>query len=216
MNARAYQKIYTVLWLLSIVAAVAHLAWCVIESIDRFSIGIESFLLNVLPYGIPMVAFARARGRYKKEEARPAKGEGVFGVLFALSYLVMLAHVTAAGLSTDKLGNPVAFINVYFNIPIIYLVPMALFGIADMHARAKPSKDATKTAKILYALPLVLLWGMVGHCGIVCAIEYTNRSLSSSAPWWIMPLVIGFAYLAAALVFCGVYAAYRCATKRRK
>lgn len=179
---------------LSAVFAVAHFIWCMVDG--RFDL--QSLMLNVIPYGLPIIIFVVVRCGFQRENPRWDKSDSVFAILFSLIYLAMVLHVTFAGAISD-------FADIYFNVPVIYAIVIAFTGLAWGIARTKPNADTSVIFKVLYVLVILTLAAMVVHCGILFIGEWirmrnTTSIPSSSFPWWTMPLLIALLYI----VFAGV------------
>ncbi len=206
MDKTKNKIIPSILFWTSIIAAVAHLIWC---AFDKMSIGIESIFLNVLPYGIPIFAFARAR----KGEA-VSRADNVLCTLFSLSYLAMIVHVTVAGIIDND-----SFTNIYLNLPLIYLFPITLFGLGWMLVHTMPRKGSRVMHKILYTVLLLVIGAMVLHCGIVAVrsiIRYASGPIATSFPWWASALYTFLYYVIPVLAVLLIYGLYYWFINRRK
>ena len=204
---KKHKTIFNLLFFLSIGFTILHLIFVVIS--NTMSIGIESVLLNVIPYGLPILVFSSTSRTCRTDKPRWRKAGFIMMTLFALSFLAMSAHVTLAFFFSKE-----AFINIYFNIPILYAIPMILFALLWVAMKKAPEKRAgekTRVGKFLSALPVLVLIAMLVHCGVVSAIEIYRQvsgPLTTSFPWWVLPLLIAFWYivaLALALVVRGIY-----------
>ena len=206
MSKKCYKICFFVLLLLSVAAALAHFVWAIAD--DEHVYGIDGFLLNLLPYGLPILTFALVWRGLKKEQPCWCMADTVLGVLFSLSFIAMAVHVTIAGALQGMA-------NVYFNLPVIYAVPLCLFALIWLAVRLRPQTGAVTVQKVLYALPVLPLAAMVVHCGILCVTELSRDSMASSAPWWVLPLAVAMLYLCIALLLLAVYVVY-CAVLRRR
>ena len=139
MKINFYKLLSDVLFWLSIVFAVVHFIWCV--CVGYFDI--QGFLLNVISYGVPVFTFVLVRREFRRESPLWNKADTVFGVLLTLIYLAMILHVTVEGSIAD-------FTNVYFNVPIIYAIPITLIDVLWLIIRTKPKPHSTVIVKILY------------------------------------------------------------------
>ena len=203
---KAYKTIFGLLFILAILFTVLHLVLLVIS--NTMSIGIESILLNVLPYGLPIWIFAATRRACIADKPHWSKVGFVMMTLFTFAFLAMVTHVTLAYFYSNE-----AFINIYFNVPLLYSAPLILFAVlwAGMKNKVTVKGERTGAGKVISALPILVLGVMVVHVGAVSVMEIArqiNGPLSTSAPWWVMPLLIAFVYIAVlgiALLIRGIY-----------
>lgn len=204
---KKYKTLFRILYASAVCVAFLHLIFLTIS--NTMAVGIESFFLNVIPYGVPIFAFASALNACREDKPRWSKAGFILMTLFVLSFLVMSAHVTIAYFVSKQ-----SFINTYFNVPLLYAVPLLLFAMLWLATKKAPEQKKVKKTiwdKIFNRLPVALLIAMLIHCGVVAiidAVRLMNNALATSAPWWVMPLVIALAYIAAigvALLIRGIY-----------
>lgn len=210
MKINFHKLLSDVLCWLSIAFAVAHFIWC--AGVGYFDL--QSLLLNVIPYGVPVFTFVLVRREFRRESPRWNKADTVFYVLLTLIYLAMILHVTVQGIIAD-------FTNVYFNVPIIYSIPITLTDVLWLIIRMKPEPHSTVIVKILYTLPLITIVTMVVHCGVLLIIEWTrninnNGFPQTSFPWWGMPLLFGILYLLGVVLLFALYVLYRYVQNRKE
>ena len=171
----------------------------------------QSLALILVPYGFPILMAAIAWNEACKDRKVWRKASVFMAVLFALSYLAMTGHVTIAFVIQKD-----SYMNIYFNVPLWYIVPMLVFAILWGITKKNPmievrTQKKTIVGKVISVLPILLLIAMVVHIAIVAVIEIIrqiNAPLSTSAPWWIMPFVIALVYIAViavALLLRGIY-----------
>ena len=198
---------FILLTLLSIGVTALH--FILFDQSNTMEVGIESFLLNVIPYGLPILVFSLASRASGKGKPRWSKAGANMMALFVLSFLVMSAHVTIAYFASKQ-----DFINTYFNVPLLYAVPLLLFALLWLAMKKAPEqKESKKTIgdKIINGLPVALLIAMLIHCGVVAiidAVRLMNKPMATSFPWWAAPLLIALAYIAAigvSLLIRGIY-----------
>lgn len=196
---KRYRICGEVLFWVSIAAAVIHFVWAAVVS--RQGGGLQGALLNVLPYGLPILTFALVRRALRRAEPCWGRADILFAALFSLCYLAMIVHVTVGGIAGD-------FDHVYYNMPLLYAIPLAAVGLVWAAVRIRPTAEMPVAGKILYALPFAALAAMCIHCGTLAIIE-GMRGVTSSFPWWAAPLLCSIPYLLAALALFGAYAVYR-------
>ena len=198
---------FILLTLLSIGVMALH--FILFDKSNTMEVGIESFLLNVIPYGLPILVFSLASHASGKGKPRWSKVGVIMMTLFVLSFLALSAHVTIAYFVSKQ-----DFINTYFNVPLLYAVPLLLFAMLWLATKKAPEQKKTQKTvfgKIFNGLPVVLLIAMLIHCGVVAiidAVRLMNKPMATSFPWWAMPLLIALAYIAAigvALLIRGIY-----------
>ena len=172
----------------------------------------DSFILVLLPYGFPILMASLTCREANEDRIAWRKGGFVMATLFAIAYLGMVAHVTIACLMQKE-----SYVNIYFNVPLYYLVPMFVFAILWGTMKKNSLVDIknekkTVVGKALSVLPMLLLVAMFVHAGIVAVIDivrqYGSAIPSTSAPWLVMPLVVSLAYIVAiglALLLKGIY-----------
>ena len=202
---RKYNKLFYCLYALSIMVTILHLVFMLIS--NTMSVGIESLLLNAIPYGLPILVFSSCWRHCREAQPRWTRKGFWMAALFILTFLAMNAHVTLAFFFSKD-----AFINTYFNVPILYLVPLLIFWMLWLAMKGrKVKKQKTKVGKFFDKLPLVCLVVMLIHCGIVSGMEIyrqMNRPLATSAPWWVSPLLVSLVYVVViglALLIKGIY-----------
>ena len=211
MSKERCKTISFALLLASVGVFAAHAVWyfiILLLSDGSYGFNMQSFLLNLLPYGLPILTFALVWRGLKKEQPSWCAADTVLSALFSLSFIAMAVHVTIAGALQGMA-------NVYFNLPVIYAVPLCLFALIWLAVRLRPQTGAVTVQKVLYALPVLPLAAMAVHCGILCVTELSRDTMASSAPWWVLPLAVAMLYLCIALLLLAVYAVY-CAVLRRK
>lgn len=183
------KKILSFLKGLSIVMLILHLAFL---AMDGMMADAGSLLLLVLPYGLPILLFSVARRGLEKGKTW-SKICGFWMGLFICTTLLMFGHVTAL----KFVGNN-SFINVLFNLPLVYLLPMLLFAILWKFTLEVPMIDGVKQKRKGTILIKLIGFAMVVHCGIIGVgdyLRYAQGSYASSAPWYLMTLILVFAYL---------------------
>lgn len=183
------KKILSFLKGLSIVMLILHLAFL---AMDGMMADVGSLLLLVLPYGLPILLFSVARRGLEKRKTW-SKICGFWMGLFICTTLLMFGHVTAL----KFVGNN-SFINVLFNLPLVYLLPMLLFAILWKFTLEVPMIDGVKQKRKGTILIKLIGFAMVVHCGIIGVgdyLRYAQGSYASSAPWYLMTLILVFAYL---------------------
>ncbi len=203
MNIVSVKRAVNIALCTAIAVTVAHLIWIIAYSAaGRFAVDVQSMLLNILPYGIPIAAFALSLRLVARAEKMWGISDVVFFSLILLTFVAMALHVTIEGVIGD-------FIAVYFNVPIVYAIPLAAIGIVWLIVRARPRGDLPKVGKILYFVPIAVLAAMVVHCGILSAVALSRMTTTTGASWWVIPLAFGLLYLLVAFVLFGVYALYK-------
>lgn len=207
MRTNGYKTAAAVLFALSVAVTAAHFLWTIGD--EEHALDLGGFLLNVLPYGLPILTYALAWRALRREEARWCMADTVLGILFTLSFLAMAVHVTAAGALQGMA-------DVYFNLPVVYAIPLSLLALVWLAVRLRPQAEASVAKKVLFALPVLPLAAMAVHCGILCVTELSRESLAGSAPWWTLPLVFALLYLIGAALLVAVYAIYCAAARHRQ
>lgn len=197
----------TIFWF-TIAATVGQLVWAILYMIIYHQNAYGSLPLNIIAYGLPVLLSVWACREWKKEQPRWHTEDNVLGGLLTASFVAMVVHVTIYALLSDILYS-------YFNLPLIYTIPITLFGLVWWIVRIKPTTQATKISKILYLLPIVTICAMIIHCTISCIVETIRISTATGAPWWVMPLVIGLIYLGATLLLLIPYLVYTSIQKRK-
>ena len=199
---KKYKWIFSGMLFLSVLVAIAHVVMLFLS--NSMAIGLESMILNVIPYGLPILIFYLARRGCKKRSKPWSKRGGLMMALFIVCFLVMSAHVTLAFFSAKE-----SFVNVYFNVPILYTVPLLLLAI--LWAALKPDfKTRSKKKTFFNVLPWILILAMLAHCCVVSAIALCSTEVTTSAPWWVSPLLISLAYIPLiALAFLIKYAIHK-------
>ncbi len=198
----------TLFWLM-IAATVGHAAWALIEQ----PANVGGVALNMPSYLLPVAVFAWARKELGKEAPKWGTADTVVGGLFACSAVAMVVLTTVFG-ALNKHG----FSSVYVNAPLVFLVPLTLFGVVWRMVRSKPDGNCSKVGKVLYALPLLPMVGMAIHCTaqFIHDIPAPGEFPSSSAPWWLMTVAFAVLYLLGMLLLCGVYGIYRLAARKKR
>ena len=171
-------------------------------------VDIQSLILNVIPYGLPILIFALASRQSSGSTPDWSIAGNVNMTLFALTFVAMSAHVTLAYFFSEE-----SFINVYFNVPIIYSAPLLLFAIlwAGTKNSLQNSAEQGILGRIINSLPTLLVIAMVINVVVVSVVEIIRQSgdmLFTSAPWWVSPLLVAFCYVAVislSLIIRGVY-----------
>ena len=175
------------------------------------SVYTQSLSVVLISYGFPILMAALAWNEGCKDRNVWEKAGVVMAVLFAVSYLVMVLHVTIAFMVRSY-----DYMNIYFNVPLWYAVPMYIFAILWALTKRNPviemnPRERTVVGKIIDAVPVVLLIVMLIHCGVVAiidAVRLMNKPMATSFPWWAAPLLIALAYIAAigvSLLIRGIY-----------
>ena len=198
MDKKIYRIINYCLLFFSCVIYPIHLMWALVSA---GQVAIVAGWLPLINYGFAVVVFAIILKRLKKEETNWDITDNVFYILFSLSYLSMIIYVTVMGIIRDM--------NYFINESMIFLIPLALFGMLWLLIKHKPEKGQIAHI-ILFSLPLATLLAMVIHVTIVFIKEYIriiNSSLiaGGSAPPWAIPLLYGIIYLIVAFILVIVY-----------
>ncbi len=199
--------IEAIFWFI-IAATVGQLVWAILYMIIYHQNAYGSLPLNIVAYGLPILLSAWACREWKKEQPRWHTEDNVLGGLLTASFVAMVIHVTVEAFLSD-------IINSYFNLPLIYTIPIALLGLAWWMIRMKPTADTDRLGKILFALPPLAICAMIVHCSIACIIELFREPFTTSFPWWTMPLLIGLIYLVATLLLLIPYLVYTAIQKRK-
>lgn len=194
-------------WLIT-AATLGQLIWAILYMIIYHQNAYGSLPLNVIAYGLPVLLSVWACKEWKKEQPRWHMEDNVMGGLLAASFFAMVIHVTIEAFLSNM-------INSYFNLPLIYTIPISIFALAWWMIRIKPTAETDRIGKILFTLPPLAICAMIVHCTISIIIETTNNSMTTSAPWWVMPLLIGLIYLVAALLLLIPYLVYTAIQKRK-
>ncbi len=180
---------------ISIVGFLFHLIW-LLATPNIPSLGIGSYLLNVIPYLLPI---AVALFVFFKKEV--LKKEIIIYSVFYTIYLAMILHVTI-------LAMIVGIVDAYFNIPLIYGIPL-LLSLIILVMVVKNPREASVVSKSLYGMIFISLVAMVIHSGVVLILDFNHfRSQpvpSSSAPWWIVGLLVASSYLLVCILLSIVY-----------
>ena len=170
----------------------------------------EDLILAVVPYGFPIFMAFLARGEVRQGRPIWKKTGGVMAVLFALCYFAMITRVSLA-YAFDKAN----YFNVYFNEPLLFSVGMIPFAVLWALTKGNSAKQVpsnayqakegrnkngqSRMAKFLSVLIVLALIAMVVHCGWISVVELMrqmDKPLSTSFPWWVMPVLLAFAYFA--------------------
>ncbi len=200
-----HKNVFTVLFILAIFVAVLHFVFL---GISTPQVDVGSIVMNLLPYGLPILVFASARSVCVKDKPRWSLSGFVSMTLFALSFIAMSVHVTYAFFYSSE-----SFINVYFNLPIIYFVPLLLFAILWLGTKRRITVQGEIGifGKLIIASPAIILAMMVIHVAIASINEIIQQSDGlpmTSAPWWVTSLIISLAYIAALMVALLIRAIY--------
>lgn len=206
MNTKHYKIIAEIALWLSVAAAAVHLIWYAVIAGGYFDIQ-SLLLLNVLPYGVPILTFALVRREIRREPLRWNIADTVFGAIVLLCYFAMVINVTVEGCTGD-------FAGVYFNVPLLYAIPLCITGMTWLFVRMKPKADMPVIGKVLYALPLAAIAAMFVHCGILSIEALTSKAITSF-PWWTAPFFCGIMYLIAVFLLFVLYALYYSVLKRK-
>ena len=201
--------------LLEIFAILIALLHFVFLSISTTMVDTQSLILNLIPYGLPIWIFACARNNCADDKPVWSKSGFVAMVLFALTFVAMSAHVTLAFFLSGE-----AFINVYFNIPVVYSAPLLLFAVLWAGTKNNRANREEKgfVGRFITILPKILLITMISHTVTVSVIEIVRQSggiPSTSAPWWVMPLVISFCSIIAIAISLLIRSSYNRITANR-
>ena len=188
---------FAVLEILAIIIAVLHFAFLVISS---GTVDTQSLVLILLPYGLPIFIFASAYRYCKNDMSAWSKSGFLTMALFALTFIAMSAHVTLAYFYSSE-----SFINIYFNIPVLYSPILFLFAILWAGTKTVYNTSGKKgiIGRFISVLPKLLIIAMIIHTVVVSVVEITrqlNGPLITSAPWWVSPLIIALCYLIAIAV----------------
>lgn len=212
MSKERCKTISFALLLASVGVFAAHAVWyfiILLLSDGSYGFNMQSFLLNLLPYGLPILTFALVWRALKKEQSCWCMADTVLGALFSLSFIAMAVHITAAGIVGD-------FHSAYFNISIYYTIPFGLLGLVWLIVRMRPRKDSPLAGKILFVLPLAALAAMVIHCAVFTINGLIEGFGTSGAPWAIYLLIFAVVYVTISLLLLAVYAVYRAVLRRRQ
>lgn len=158
----------------------------------------QEVLSAVIPYGLLIAVFALFRYRFKIIEGKILLADAVFFALFSLIYATMAVHITVDGAING-------FKNAYLNLPLIYLAPSMVTAIICAVVQTRPKREDKTLKKVLFVLPVVLLFAMAVHCTALAIIELSRENLITSAPWWTMPLICALCYLVGVALLFGVY-----------
>lgn len=199
------KTVFVILQILAIFFAILHFTFL---SVSTPTVDPQSMLLNFLPYGLPILIFGLAGRSYESDKPRWSRSGVVNMVLFTLTFIAMSAHVTLAFFYSNN-----SFANSYFNIPIIYTVPLLLFAVLWYGTKNIVNLRGERGAfgKLISVLPKLILIAMAVHIIIASVAEILRQSgglPSTSAPWWVIPLIITTCYiiaLAFALLMRGIY-----------
>ncbi len=202
---KKYKTVFDLLFILAIFFAILHFVFL---GISAPQVDVGSMVMNLIPYGLPVLVFASARRACANDKPRWSRSGFFSMALFALSFLAMSIHVTIAFFYANE-----SFINIYFNLPIIYSVPLLLFAILWLGTKKVVAVrgEAGILGKLITASPAILLVAMIIHvasASIMEIIRQTNGPLMTSAPWWVTSLLVSFAYIAAMVIALLVRAIY--------
>ena len=196
MDKKIYRIINYCLLFFSCVIYPIHLMWALVSA---GQVAIVAGWLPLINYGFAVVVFAIILKRLKKEEANWDITDKVFYILFSLSYLSMIIYVTVMGIIRDM--------NYFINGSMVFLIPLALFGMLWLLIKHKPEKGQIAHI-ILFSLPLATLLAMVIHVTIVFIREYIraiSRGTNTGAPLMAYPLLYGIIYTIVSLVLVIIY-----------
>lgn len=171
----------------------------------------QSLSIILISYGFSILMAALAWNEGCKDRNVWKKAGVVMAALFAVSFLAMALHVTIAFMVRSY-----DYMNIYFNVPLWYAVPMYIFAILWALTKRNPiiemnPRERTLAGKMIDAVPVALLIAMLIHCGVVAiidAVRLMNKPMATSFPWWAAPLLIALAYIAAigvSLLIRGIY-----------
>lgn len=199
-----HKNTFNALFILAIFVAVLHLVFL---GISTPQVDVGSMVMNLIPYGLPILVFASARGACVKDKPSWSRSGFLSMALFSLSFLAMSVHVTYAFFNSSQ-----PFINAYFNLPIIYSAPMLLFAILWIGLKRRVTvKGQGVFGKFIVASPAIILVAMVIHVVIASVneiIEQSDGLPMTSAPWWVTSLIISLAYIAALTIALLIRAIY--------
>ena len=196
MDKKIYRIINYCLLFFSCVIYPIHLMWALVSA---GQVAIVAGWLPLINYGFAVVVFAIILKRLKKEEANWDITDKAFYILFSLSYLSMIIYVTVMGIIRDM--------NYFINGSMVFLIPLALFGMLWLLIKHKPEKGQIAHI-ILFSLPLATLLAMVIHVTIVFIREYIraiSRGTNTGAPLMAYPLLYGIIYTIVSLVLVIIY-----------
>ncbi|MBP3402183.1 MAG: hypothetical protein J6K85_03885 [Clostridia bacterium] len=205
-----HKNTFNALFILAIFVAVLHLVFL---GISTPQVDVGSMVMNLIPYGLPILVFASARGASVKDKPTWSRSGFLSMALFSLSFLAMSVHVTYAFFNSSQ-----PFINAYFNLPIIYSAPMLLFAILWLGLKRRVTvKGHGVFGKFIVASPAIILVAMVIHVVIASVneiIEQSDGLPMTSAPWWVTSLIISLAYIAALTIALLIRAIYNRVRKK--
>ena len=198
----------TVFNLLTITAVFFPVLHLIFLGISSPTIDVGSMILNLIPYGLPIWMFASARSACVKDKPCWSVSGFVTMALFALSFLAMSIHVTYEFFCSNE-----SFINIYFNLPIIYSVPLLLFAILWIGTKRKVNLNGNIGifGKSIITSPVIVLIAMAIHVAVASINEIIRQSDGipmTSAPWWVTSLIISFIYIIALIIALLIRAAY--------
>jgi len=192
-----HKNTFNALFILAIFVAVLHLVFL---GISTPQVDVGSMVMNLIPYGLPILVFASARGACVKDKPSWSRSGFLSMALFSLSFLAMSVHVTYAFFNSSQ-----SFINVYFNLPIIYSAPMLLFAILWLGLKKRVTVQGSNGifGKLILASPAVILVAMVIHvviASINTIIKQSDGLPTTGAPWWVTSLIIALVYIAILMI----------------
>lgn len=192
-----HKNTFNALFILAIFVAVLHLVFL---GISTPQVDVGSMVMNLIPYGLPILVFASARSASVKDKPSWSRSGFLSMALFSLSFLAMSVHVTYAFFNSSQ-----SFINVYFNLPIIYSAPMLLFAILWLGLKRRVTVQGSNGifGKLILASPAVILVAMVIHvviASINTIIKQSDGLPTTSAPWWVTSLIIALVYIAILMI----------------
>ncbi|MBQ8302267.1 MAG: hypothetical protein IJX97_01795 [Clostridia bacterium] len=203
---------FTFLETFAVLTALLHFIFL---SISTPMVDTQSMLLILLAYGLPIWVFACARNDCIDGKPSWSKSGFITMALFTLTFIAMSVHVTLAYFLSNE-----AYINVYFNMPIIYSALLLLFSIlwAGTKNSVKNAAGQGIIGKIITRLPATLVVFMTVNVIVVSVIEILNQSgdiPSTSAPWWVSPLIIALCYIVAIGISLLIRRAYNSITANK-
>ena len=168
---------------------VLHLAML---SMGGMMVDVGSLLLLVLPYGLPILIFSLANRSLESGKVWTKARYWMLG-LFMASALAMFGHVTLAFFFSKN-----SFINVLFNVPLFYVLPMMLFALlwAFSVEKVRVEGENKKRGHVLSTIVAIIMGIHCGYVGITDYLHYIKSGpLGSSAPWYLLVLLLAFGYL---------------------
>lgn len=204
-----YKKLCIALLYIAIFFAVLHLSFLLIN--QQF-VDIQSLLLNVIPYGLPILVCSLAVKDSRGNKPLWSNAGFVLAILFGVCYVSMVTHITLMYIIGCVVLKSVSYANLYFNVPIIYGIAMTVLFVfwlmkksaCKIHNNEQTDNKKTSgqliTGKVLFWLPVALTAIMIVNCSILLAIGFSRESgeiLSTSFPTWATALITCIIYLPA-------------------